>query len=356
MEVQMKKAVFASVSGFLMAVAVSNLSGPIRAEEECPPAAGFSYVCGPVGAEDLVRVSGTHWVIGSGMGETDNPGKLHLIDTEKKSWETLYPGPEIKNELDTKSYPACTGPPNAKSFGAHGIAVRDDGNRESTLLAVNHSREAIEVFQLDTAGEKPAIRWIGCVPMDENIYVNSVAFLPDGGLVFTKFFDPLEPGGFGSIMEGKATGGVYEWHVRTGIAPIAGTELAGANGIAVSKDGGSIFLSAWGTRELVRFMLHNGTVEKNAVKLDFHPDNLRWTHDGKILVAGQSPASDAAGTFTAFKGWAVVELDPETLELMEVVRDQGESPLQNASVAINVDGTLWIGSFQSDRVAYKRID
>jgi hypothetical protein len=107
----MRKAVFASVSGFLIAVAVSNWSGPIRAEEECRPEAGFSCVCGPVGAEDLVRVSGTHWVIGSGMGETGNPGKLHLIDTEKKRWETLYPGPETRNELDAKSYPACTALP-----------------------------------------------------------------------------------------------------------------------------------------------------------------------------------------------------------------------------------------------------
>jgi hypothetical protein len=107
----MRKTVFASVSGFLIAVAVSIWSGPIKAEEECRPAAGFSYVCGPVGAEDLVRVSGTHWVIGSGMGETDNPGRLHLIDTEKKYWETLYPGQEIRNELDAKSYPSCTAPP-----------------------------------------------------------------------------------------------------------------------------------------------------------------------------------------------------------------------------------------------------
>ncbi len=259
----------------------------------------------------------------------------------------------MNNELDAQSYPACPGPPDTESFGAHGIAIRNDGNRTSTLLVVNHGREAIEVFQLNTSGGKPAIRWIGCVPMDENIYVNSVAFLSDGGLVFTKFFDPQSPGAFRSIMEGDATGGVFEWHAKTGITSIAGTELAGANGIAVSKDDHSIYVAAWGTRELVRFTRREGAVEKAVVKLDFHPDNLRWAPDGKILVAGQIPAADSEGGFAIFKGWAVFKIDPETLELTEVVKDHGESPMQNASVAIDVDGTLWIGSFRADRVAYR---
>lgn len=40
------------------------------------------------------------------------------------------------------------------------------------------------------------------------------------------------------------------------------------------------------------------------------------------------------------------------MNLTEIARDRGESPLQNASVAIDVSGTQWIGSFRSDRVAY----
>jgi sugar lactone lactonase YvrE len=188
--------------------------------------------------------------------------------------------------------------------------------------------------------------------MDETIYVNSVAFLPGDGVVFTKFFDPQNQQGFGAIMEGKATGGVYEWHPDTGIRPIAGTELAGANGIDVSKDGKSIYVAAWGTQELVRFTQRNGFLKKDSVKVDFSPDNLRWAPDGKILVAGQIRDTNAAGGMFGFKGWIVAKLDPQTMEIREVFKDQGESPLQNASVAIDVDGTLWIGSFRADRVAY----
>ena len=78
--------------------------------------------------------------------------------------------------------------------------------------------------------------------------------------------------------------------------------------------------------------------------------------DGKILIAGQDIESDSEGGFPAIKGWTVVKLDPETLNLTEVVKDNGESPLQNASVAIEVDGTLWIGSFRADRIAYKDLN
>jgi len=350
----MNKTETAFKEGFLVLTALLILCSQVVAEEECAPSAGWNYICGPEGAEDLVQISGTRWVIASGMAEDGRPGKLHLIDTEKKAWETLYPGPEAKNEPDPGSYPACTEPPDPDSFGAHGIAIRDDGSRTGTLLAVNHGREAIEVFRISISGDKPSIRWTGCVRMEKDIFVNSVAFLPDGGMAFTKFFDPQSPSGFGSMMEGAPTGGVYEWHPETGIAPVPGTELSGANGIVVTEDGLSIYVAAWGTRELVRFTRGNGAVDKTAVKTDFAPDNLRWAPDGTILVAGQVPDSGGAGGIAGFKGWAVVTLDPETMKLNEVARDRGESPLQNASVAIDVSGVLWIGSFRSDRVAYRK--
>jgi sugar lactone lactonase YvrE len=341
--------------GMLVVAAFSCLGYGATAGEECLPVAGFSFVCGPTAAEDLVRVPDTHWIVGSGMPESGKPGQLHLIDADQKKWEVLYPGASPQNKLDAISYAACPGAPDAKTFGAHGIAIRDDGNRISTVLAVNHGREAIEVFKLDAAGTKPAIRWVGCVPMDENTYVNSVAFLPEGGFVATKFFDRKAPGGFSAIMAGKPTGGVLEWHPETGIKPIAGTDLAGANGIVVSKDGKWLFVAAWGAQELARFSRGSDALKKSVIKIDFSPDNLRWAPDGTILVAGQNSGTKTTGGVPAFKGWTVVKLDPETLKLTEVAKDDGQSPLQNASVAIDVDGTLWIGTFRGDRVAYKPI-
>lgn len=338
---------------FLLLLPVAGSGHFASAGESCAPAAGMSFVCGPSAAEDLVRVSDTHWIVGSGMSEANNPGKLHLIDAGKKTWEVLYPGAGVQNDPDTKSYPACPGPPDAKTFGAHGIAIRDDGRRTSTLLAINHGREAIEVFRLNSVGTKLAIRWVGCVLMDEHTFANSVAFLPEGGFVATKFYDPTAPEGFQAVMARKPTGGVLEWHPDSGIKPIPGTDLPGANGIEVSKDGKWLYVASWGSQELVRFSRGDGPLRKDVVKVNFSPDNLRWAPDGNIFVAGQNGSLSMEGGVPGFKGWTVVKLDPSTLKVIEVAKDTGKSPLQNASVAIEVDGTLWIGPFRGDRIAYK---
>jgi hypothetical protein len=349
----MKNSLFMQLLSIVALIAGSNSC--LMWAEECPPVGGWSFVCGPSAAEDLVRVPGTHWIVGSGMIEGRNPGRLHLIDAESRTWEVLYPGANPQNELDATSYPGCAGAPDAKTFGAHGIAIRADGNKTSTILAVNHGREAVEVFRLNAAGAKPSIRWVGCVPMAEGISLNSVAFLPKGGFVTTKFYDTKAPDGFSAIMAQKVTGGVFEWHPETGVKPIAGTDLSGANGIEVSKDGKTLYVAAWGTQELVRFVLGKGGIQKDAVKLDFMPDNLRWAPDGTILVAGQNRTANPKGGFAAFKGWTVVKLDPKAMQVSEVARDNGDLPLQNVSVAINVNGMLWIGPFRGDRVAFKRI-
>ena len=341
------------LSGILAVTAIAGVNCLTAAGEECPPAGGLHFVCGPVAAEDLVVVPGSPWIVGSGMVEQGRPGSLQLINTEAKTWEILYPGENPQNTLDAKTYGSCPGAPDARTFGAHGIAIRDDGRQSATLLAVNHGREAVEVFKLDAAGVKPSIRWVGCVPMNKSVSLNSVAFLPGGGFVATKFYDPTAPGGFGAMMEHKLTGGVLEWQSGTGIKPIAGTELSGANGIEVSRDGATLYVAAWGSQELVRFSNIQGAVQKTVVKLAFSPDNLRWAPDGQILVAGQNSAAAATGGFAGFKGWTVAKLDPKTMKVTEILRDSGESPLQNSSVALEVHGTLWIGPFSGNRIAYK---
>jgi hypothetical protein len=101
-----------------------------------------------------------------------------------------------------------------------------------------------------------------------------------------------------------------------------------------------------GSQELARFSSFDDAMQKTVAKVDFSPDNLRWAPDGKILVTGQN---------AGFKGWTVAKLDPETMKVTEILKENGESPLQNASVAIEVDGILWIGPFSGNRIAYKSI-
>ncbi len=339
----------------LLLVVCGSLGPAVSAEDNCAPSGDLSFVCGPTSVEDLVIVPGTHWLIGSGMMEGRTPGKLHLINAVNKTWEVLYPGPAAHNVPDRINFPSCPGSPDPSAFGAHGIAISGDGGKKSVILAVNHGREAIEVFHLDASGAKPVISWVGCVSMGETNFGNSVAFLPDGGFVATKFYDTKAPGGVASIFAGGTTGGVTEWHPKTGLKTLPGTDVAGANGIEVSGNGKFIYVAAWGSQELVRYSRGTGPLRKDVVKLGFCPDNLRWTADRKLIIAGQNTVPGVSDRgFPKFKGWTVVKLDPDTLKFTQVAKDDGSSPFQNVSAAVELDSTLWLGVYAGNRVAYRR--
>jgi hypothetical protein len=92
-------------------------------------------------------------------------------------------------------------------------------------------------------------------------------------------------------------------------------------------------------------------LQRQAVSLGFWPDNLKWTRDGQLLVAGQirRVAPDKASAPSV--GWKVVRLDPKTLAVADVVDDvAGKSPLQDVATAVEAEGAIWIGPFRGDRV------
>src|SRR3546814_13764466 len=90
--------------------------------------------------------------------------------------------------------------------------------------------------------------------------------------------------------------------------------------ILVAKDGSRLYAAAWPDREVVEFILgRSGPVRSVAV--DFLPDNLHWTTDGAIIVAGQDSAAKAvtdcffstAATCGLDSGFA--RLDPDRMLL-----------------------------------------
>ncbi|HKJ74115.1 MAG TPA: SMP-30/gluconolactonase/LRE family protein [Alphaproteobacteria bacterium] len=328
---------------------------PARAAgaEKCGSQGNLTLLCGPLGVEDMRQISGTPWIVGSGMGRNGKDGGLNLIDARNKTWSKLYPGPSARNEQDKTDFFRCPGPPDPAKFVAHGIALKKTGPDAYRILAINHGgRESVEVFTLSTKAARPAVTWIGCVVMPKDIYMNSVTFLPKDGFAFTKFFDPTNPMGFNSIFTGNKTGAVYEWHTQLGITKVPGTDLDGANGIAVSKDGKWYYVAAWGSHEIVRFRRGTDEREKKTVKVGFSPDNMQWAPDGSILVAGQDSTPNPEAPAPDFAGWTVLKLNPETMKTTKIASGDKESIIQDVSNAIDVDGTLWLGAYQGDKVGY----
>jgi hypothetical protein len=322
------------------------------AADPCPSTDSLRLICGPEAVEDLVRVGSTPWLIGSGMAEGTHAGRLRLIDTAAKRWENLYPVGQTKPAHDARRFPDCRDEPDAAKFSAHGIALRDAGGGRQELMVINHGgREAVEFFAVTLPGGKPAVQWLGCVHMPADTSVNSLAPMPDGGFV-TSLFNVPSKGGIDAVFARQVTGGLLRWSPGGKVTALPGTEVSGANGVAVSQEGRVIHMAAWGTRELVRFEWKNGQMSRRVVPLGFAGDNLRWSQDGKSLLIGGQKFEPRPGGPASLDGWSVVRVDPDTLAV-KMLRDAGPKEfMQGVTVGVEVGNDIWIGQFRGNQIGY----
>jgi len=350
-----KSQILAVACALSMSLALPPAGGPGRAHAadapSCAPLDGLSFVCGVKNVEDIVRVPGTRWLIGSSMRlgkATHEPGAaLYLIDSEAKSATTAAIGSDPAKDGPFANCPV----PDLTRLGTHGLELREGEGGIHTLYAINHGgRESMEVFRVDARGPAPAIAWTGCIMMPANAWANSVASLPGGALVISKFadLDKLRST-MGPVYRGETTGVTYIWTPGAGFSELKGARLSGNNGVVVSKDGKRLWINDQGRYQIVRFML-DGSAPPAYAKVGFRPDNLRWAPDGTILAAGQIVAVD--GSLAANNGWGVARINPDTMAATPVTTQPGRPQFSNGTVALQVGNTLWLGTFRGDRIAY----
>jgi hypothetical protein len=270
--------------------------------EPCNSTGKLGFVCGPLNSEDLVQVPRTDWIVASGMdgGGAGTHGTLHLVNARDKSWKVLFPGANPKLQPDKSTYSDCPNAPDLDKFSAHGLNLRPGDGGTDTLFVVNHGgRESIEIFALDTKGGEPTVTWAGCAVMPDHTWPNSVAPLPDGGMVVTDMFDPGDTKVSDKMASGANTGAVYEWHPQQGFAVVPGSQMSGDKGNEVSRDGKWIYVAAWGNKAVVRLSRGGPAAPKrDTLPAGFLVDNLRWAPDGALVVAGQDvPVKGVFGCF-----------------------------------------------------------
>ena len=318
----------------------------------------LKYICGPRNAEDILPLGDTQWLITSGLNgqfsNTNDIGHIYLVNRIDKTFEEFFPGKKPNYNHDKKMFSDCPGPINPDNFSAHGLALKQLSSNRFHLYITSHgAREAIEVFEINVQGSKPAITWVGCVPLPKHMLANSVAILSDGGFVTTKFFDPSTPNPFNDIFQGKNTGGVYEWHPGGKVKLIEGTDFSGANGIAISPDNKWVYVTTTGTREIIRFKRTERPFKLEKVPAIVQPDNIHLGDDGLLYTTGPNYIPpDECKNPPCKTGWTVISIDPETMDTRKVVGADQTVALQDPSVAIPVDKKIWIGTYSGDRIGY----
>jgi len=331
------------------------------------------FILGVYSVEDMLQIPGTRWIVGSGVN-TQGPGMedqvirknyLHLFDAETETGGRVEPE-DIALKADKASYPATTTPPDWETFGPHGIGLGARQGDVVTLYAVNHGpREAVEVFKIDVSGKRPRFAWVGtAVVAPADGFIDAVAWIPGTeGFVVTSLLDPRDPhGSAAKQMKGEPNGWVREWHPKTGWKTLPGTEsFSTPNGIIVSEDGRHVFVAA--STGMCIYRVTRGATKPEVVsaKVAGFPDNVRWSADGKSIlaavhtepaekfVAAQAASVKIGGSmFTTFN---ITRLDPVSMKT-EVVMPSGLYGAFGACTnAIEVGNRLWLGSTKSDRVA-----
>jgi sugar lactone lactonase YvrE len=261
--------------------------------------------------------------------------------------------PVLVGKPDTE-FRDCPGPPAAGDFSAHGIDLARSPDHELRLLVVNHGgRESIEVFRVSVLNKMPTLRWEGCVVFPSHLILNAVAPMPDGGFVVTSMLDRDDKDAFRKMISGGITGVVYRWRPGAPPVPLRGTEASVDNGIEVGPDG-SIYVAAWGSKQVLRFRQTGSTLARESTSVDFLPDNLRWAPDGTLLVAGQrrdlTRLGEKCNGGPCSVAWAVARLDPKTMKATTFMEGDG-SAFSEATTALEIGNEIWRGSASDTRIA-----
>lgn len=336
------------------------LSALLALAAPCSDDSDLHYVCGPQKPEDVLAVPGTRWLIASGF--TTGAG-LKLVDTRTQTAAPWYDGRREQVAADRRAFPDCPGPVDTAKFNARGLSLRATGTNRWRLLVVNHGgRESIEAFDVDTRGDTPQLSWRGCVPMPAGQVANSVASFDDDTILATVLTRPGTT--IADFVAGKITGAVWQWRPGdAGFRMLPGTELPGNNGLEVDPDQRRFYVVAFGWHAVVVFdRSDTRTPLAKIVAPDFMPDNLHWS-GGRLLLAGMrldEPAcgglrpirNGVAGPMLCHRGWVVGELTGDRIATVAYGRPQ--PGFNGVSAAALAGGALWLGSFQSDRLAVVR--
>lgn len=299
----------------------------------CAPEQGLHFVCGTGAMEDVAAIPGTPWLIGSNLN-VGSPARLRLIDRAAMQVS------DLATDFTSPPQPVgqCPGPPDPSRWSVSGLAL--DGAR---LLAINHGdRMAVELFTLDLTGARPKLQWQGCAPMPSGTLPNALTPDGSGGFYVVSFHNPADPQPWAHMAQGEPTGSVWHWREGRGFTQLPAGPLVGGNGIALSPDGQSLWISAWGAGQLVQLDLASGA--RRVVPLGFLPDNLHFAANGALLVAGQRADVAAIGACgpRCPQGWVVAQVAPVSGTVTSLLEGTGSAAIDYAAGVREVDGQLWL--------------
>jgi len=305
--------------------------------------------------EDLGRLPGTGWLLVSQFGAMDGSaaGSIAAYEPATGRIEVLVPEGGF---ADDRSWGDATcPPPEVEWFSPHGIDVDLHPAGKPVLLVVNHGgRESVEFFEIEQPGDVPGLAWRGCAAGPEGAYFNDVVARSDGGFWVTQMMPKARQTlALLSGLVGRDTGFVYAWSAAGGFREVEGTAAPFPNGIEKSADERFLYVNSYLGNEVRKIDVATASVV--ARKEAASPDNLSWAEDGRLLVASHTDSiQELLACQNVTEGacghaFEILALDPDTLEGFPWLAHRG-APMGGATVAVQMDDSLYLGSYAGDRI------
>ena len=357
----------------LLLAACSNQ--PRGACDASPQPGKLGTICGVANPEDVEAVPSAGILVVSEMRFPGRPGGGSLaaltLDRVGKGeakprrlWPPQDTGKAIVGKLDGD--PSCTAPP--ASLSPHGITSAPAAAGKVRLAVVGHeTREAIELFDLEGRGDDARLLWRGCVPLPPETSGNDVAIAPDGEIVVSNYApDPPMRVSFraltvmlAAVLFGRPTGDVMVWKPSNGWRHVEGSKASLPNGVAVSRDGVTLYFAETATGRVHRLPFHEGGAGKvESLTIPGKPDNLAWTERGTLLVgthlSAGAMARCAVGADPCRSPWGLYEIDPQAWTAREVFRHDGHA-LGAVASATEFGDWLFFGAVYGDRIGVLRV-
>jgi SMP-30/Gluconolactonase/LRE-like region len=343
--------------GLWAALALAGVVGAQDKGPAGPPLAtcgvhgDIEVLCGTHSPEDLELTPDGKYLIATqfvNLGRTGSAGfGMALYDLAKKTFTKMAVTDEPEKAWGD---PACPGP-IGDALVSHGESLGKRRNGVWALYVVNHGgRQSIEMYEVKPAAGSWTLVWRGCEVAAHDY--NDVAILPDGGFVGT-YPTGLSSGGTGGPFGGAVTGYVARWTPGKGESEIMNTRIRYPNGVVVSADGRFMYVNEFAGRQVFKYDLASEKVIGSA-KVDFLPDNLTWTKEGRILAAGVKGARgdcpEGSGR-PCIQGFGVAEINPADMHARVIFDSAAHDPLiSGVSVALEVGDSIYLGAFQGDRL------
>ena len=357
---------FALPLGTVLLGILSACSSDIPPITDCLAKDGMQPICQFRNPEDIVLLPDRKTLLISQMGlnmENADPGSLVFFDTLTQTLTPAFPaGDTIAAPLDNANNwgaADCPGNPG-QTIAPHGIALRQRDDQRWQVAAVNHGgRETIEMFELLTDAQGPHLQWRGCVVPPDGSFVNDVALLKNGGLVASQMFDKHSGhllgmnSGILKAMLGFNTGYVFEWQPASGFRVLEESHGRFINGVEVSADDQAVFANVYFGNEIKKLDRSSGK-QLGSIPAE-RADNLAWDDQGRLLavlhggsISEQMTCMGQPGQ-TCSLAYSILRIDPQTM-LGEVILSHSGAPMGAATVAREVNGDLYLGSFSGDRI------